>query len=143
LTRRIKLKTKSEQPIFIFGLISTENLLKLTWSINQSFGIELSQADPIAVHDIKSGQTSEFSLMQFEDENSQIKWSLIVNRSKPFSFLSEFKNIDYLFFVSSNDQKNKHEQVIIELKKIKEITSALPIDHMAIKRKDRIESFYI
>jgi hypothetical protein len=143
LTRQVKLKSFSEHPILIFGIVSTENLVKLSWIINHSIKINLSQADSITVLDSKTGHTSEFSLTQFEDETSQVKWSLVVNRSKPFCFLNEFRNIDYLLFISCTNNPDSYVHLNIELKKIKEISSVIPIRNEKIKKKERIGSFYI
>jgi hypothetical protein len=143
LARQVKLKAHSEQSILILGIVTTESLVKLSWVINHSFKTKLSQTDSITVHDTKSGHATEFSMTQFEDEISLVKWSLIVNRSKPFCFLDEFKNIDYLLFISFTDNSNSYAGVNIELKKIKEISSVIPISFETIKKKKRIETFYI
>jgi hypothetical protein len=143
LARQVKLKTHSVQPILIFGIVSTESLVKLSWVINHTFKIRLSQTNSIPVHDPKSGHVTEFSLTQFEDETSQVKWSLIINRSKPSCFLDEIRNIDYLLFIASSENLNSYAHLNIELKKIKEISSVIPISYEKIKKKERIESFYI
>lgn len=139
MAKSIKLEN-FEAPILILGIISGEKILKLSWVLNKLLKISLSQSHPLKiVADPKV--VLEFSLFQCEDENLNLKYSLLENRNGSVHYFSELKNIDHLFFIRGILDICSKNIVIHNLKKSPEITSLLDIDPKNIKSKGKIGIF--
>jgi hypothetical protein len=141
LAKRIKLKNSLEYPLVIFGIVSSENILKLTWGINQLLNIRLSQVTDTIFNETKTSYSHEFSLFQFEDENLHLKFSLLNNRIKANFYFSELRNIDHIFFIRGEIDIKFKESVLQALKKSSDITSVLAINPENLKLKGKIEHF--
>lgn len=141
MAKNIKLRSSFDCPLLILGIVSVENILKLSWAINQSLRISLSQSEKLILNKIKTGNVHEFSFFHFEDDLQQIKYSLIENRSAAVYYFEELRNIDYLFFIRGEINVNIKETVLQNFKKNTDITSVLIIDSKVIKRKEKLELF--
>jgi hypothetical protein len=141
LAKSIKLNNSFEVPLLIFGIISTENILKLTWLINQLLNIRLSQTTGLMFNDSKSNHSHENSLFQFEDEKLHLKYSLLNNRIKANFYFNELKNIDHLLFIRGEVDSNFKESVLLALKNSADITSVLSINPKNLKLKGKLEQF--
>lgn len=137
----IKLKVHSDLSLFILGIISVENELKLTWVINQLLNIRLSKSETLKKPEIKTNQTQEFSLFQFDDESQILKYSLLKNKVKHFSYFEEFKNLDYLMVIRGDMNESNKELLYQKLRSTSEISSLIAIDPFLFKNKDKLELF--
>jgi hypothetical protein len=141
LAKSIKLNSLLDAPLLIFGIISTENILKLSWLINQLLNIRLSQTAGLISNDSKSNNSHENSLFQFEDERLHLKYSLMNNRIKANFYFNELKNIDHLLFIRGEADSNLKESVMNALKNSADITSVLSINPKNLKIKGKLEQF--
>ena len=141
MAKQVKLQYTDNQKIILFGLVTIESDLKLSWVLNQTFGIQLSRSEN-AVLTSKTGQDVEFSLYRYENENIHLRYSLLANKSDRASFFDELKNIDYLFILKGDGLENEFEkQIQTKLRQIPNITATILISQATLKRKERLESF--
>jgi hypothetical protein len=141
LAKNIKLNTQADLPLTIFGIVSNEKVLKLSWSINQLLQIRLSQSTGLTLHDSRSGHTSEFSLFQFDDEKNNLKYSLLENRTKTTSYFTELKNIDHFLFIRGEIESGYNNVILNTLKKSSDFISILTISPDKLKSKKSFENF--
>lgn len=141
MAKNIKLKVKTEYQLTILGIVSAESILKLSWAINHSLHIQLSQSNNLVQAKKNTNQIIEFSFYQFEDEILMIKYSLVKNRMGTFCYFDELRNVDYIFFIHGETDSKFRESVLQLLKQTPEINSMLAIDSSKLKLKDKIELF--
>jgi hypothetical protein len=129
LAKSIKLQgDTANQQLHCIGIISSENILKLSWLLNRDLKFQLSQSESLTEKD------KEFVLFQYETE-SLGKISLLGNKNETISYFPELKNIDYLFFLPFEiDAKF----IIQKIKNIPEISSTLILDLKNLKSKNKI-----
>jgi len=141
LAKSIKLDNPVDSPLIVFGIVSSENILKLSWVINQLLNIRLSQSAGLQFNETKTNHPVEFSLFQYEVENAHLKYSLIENRIKGTYCFNEFRNIDFLLFVRGETDIKLKDWILQTLRKSAEITSILLIGSEKFKLKKSIEHF--
>jgi hypothetical protein len=139
LAKQIKLKDPSEQDIFILGIVSSENILKVSWAINQKTHTRLAREENISVIQNKTGIGVEFAHYSYEDETQMLRFRLISNKSDAHYFLEELKNIDYIFLIKGDASENVKESIIQELRKTEGLLSVLHINPGLIKKKEKLE----
>jgi hypothetical protein len=133
LAKSIKLQgDTANQQLHCIGIISSENILKLSWLLNRDLKFQLSQSESLTEKD------KEFVLFQHETE-SLGKISLLGNKNETISYFPELKNIDYLlFFPFEIDAKS----IIQKIKNIPEISSTLILDLNNLKSKNKISELF-
>lgn len=141
MAKSIKLNSTTDIPLLILGIISTNNILKLSWVLNHLLNIRLSQSLNLNLNYTKTNNILEFSLFQFEDENLHLKFSLLENRVKSFFYFDELRNIDYLFFIRGEFDIHFRDSTLLTLKKSSEIISLLSIDSEMLRQKGKLEHF--
>jgi hypothetical protein len=141
LAKSIKLNSSIDVPLLILGIVTPENILKLTWGINHLLNIRLSQSTGLKIRNVKTSQIHEFSLFQFEDENKHLKYSLLENRTKAGFYFNELRNIDHLFFIRGEIDNKFIESVIQVLKNSDEISAVMNINPGNPKLKGKMEHF--
>ena len=141
MAKQVKLQYTDNQKIILFGLVTIESDLKLSWVLNQTFGIQLSRSENAVIVG-KTGQNIEFSLYRCENENNHLRYSLLANKSDRSSYFDELKNIDFLFILKGEGLDHELEkQIQIILRQIQNITATILISPTTLKRKERLESF--
>lgn len=141
MAKQVKLQYTDNQKVILLGLVTIESDLKLSWVLNQTFGIQLSRSEN-AVITAKTGLDIEFSLYRYENENIHLRYSLLANKSGRSSFFEELKNIDFLFILKGEGLDNEFEkQIQSKLRQIPNITATILISTTTLKRKERLESF--
>ncbi len=125
----------------IFGIVSSESILKLSWEINNLLHISLSQSEKLVFSKPKTRNSFEYRLFQFDDEAQLLKYSLLENRAGSVYYFDEFQNIDYILFIRGEIDSNIKETVLQMPKKNHGIISVLLISQNIIKKKNRLDLF--
>jgi hypothetical protein len=141
LAKHLKLQYTDLQPVQIIGIVSSANHLKLSWAINQSFEIQLSEKENITITNSKTGQTFEHSLFQFENESNLLKYSLVQNKISGITFFDDLKNIDYLFVIKGELGDYEKDFIFQTLRKTPDIATFISINIDSLKKKERLELF--
>jgi hypothetical protein len=137
----VKLKIQPDFSLTVLGIISAENDLKLTWLINRLLNICLSKSVILNKQVIKTNQTQEFSLFQFEDEIQVLRYSLLKNKVKQLSYFEEFKNIDYILIIRGEMNESQKNNIYQKIKSSNEISSLIAIDTFLFKNQEKLEIF--
>ena len=139
MAKHLKLQYTESQKAFLVGIVSSVNHLKLSWALNQALGLQLAVKDKIILPHSKTGQNAEYSLFQYENEDSLLKYSLISNKASGIHFFEELKNIDYFLVIKTEPDIPVKDSILQTLKSIPEIATFLIIHPETIKRKERLE----
>lgn len=110
----IKLDVNFDIPFFAFGISSSEKILAVSIEFNKLLELNLSLSKSI---EIKRINNIVFNVFSFYNHDNDVNYFLIANKSKDGCLFDIYKNIDYLFIVSSNEQKTINTNEM--LKKIK------------------------
>ena len=95
-----KLTEKKELDFALIGITSPENDYRLSWTLNNNCGLQLSKKENLEVFNKRLDDKQEFSQFQYYDDNSLVLYRLISNRSEKGYLLEEMTNVDYIFQVS-------------------------------------------
>ena len=141
MAKALKLQYSDNQPIYIIGILSSSNQLKLSWALNQLLNIKLSIKDKVILNHNKTSQTSEHTIFQYDDEGQILRYSLISNKNGSFYFVDELKNIDYMFIVKGECDDSYRILINNLLRNVPEIITTINIIPENIKRRDRLDLF--
>ncbi|MGC9330268.1 MAG: IPExxxVDY family protein [Bacteroidales bacterium] len=116
-------------PVTDFKLIaiaSSEDAYRLSWVINQLFGIQLKRTDPLRVWDEKTENHREFVCYIYTSASQQSICRLISNKSESGFLDKTYSQFDYLFqFRHLHGVKS--DEVVELLKNQKDILVAVEI----------------
>lgn len=135
--KKVKLHTHNNKPTIIFGIISAENELKVTWSINNTLSIQLVKKENLSIN-TKAG-IIHYSCFKYENELSEISYELVNNKNSTSRFLEELKNVDYLLIIRGEIQENIKLQHHKDLKTSEFLTSVIEIPIESIRKKDILD----
>ena len=139
MAKHLKLQYSENLAVYIIGIVSSANHLKLSWALNQALNIQLSVKDKVALTNSKTGNNTEHTLFQYENESCSLKYSLISNKVGSIYFIDELKNIDYLFIIKGEPNSSEKEQMNQTLRNISEIATFINIQQGTIKKRERLE----
>ena len=128
-----KLTEKKELDFALIGITSPENDYRLSWTLNNNCGLQLSKKENLEVFHKRLDDKQEFSQFQYYDDNSLVLYRLISNRSEKGYLLEEMTNVDYIFQVSGDLDNGLTDQLVSKLKSLDCITHAFRIDPSGVK----------
>ena len=94
---KIKLILPADYSFKLIGIVSSENDYTVSWAINDALNITFKKDKPLEVVVKKTNLIKEFTRFSFKDENLDIKYTLIANKSKIEDSIEE-QNV----FISNN-----------------------------------------
>ena len=130
---RVKLNVEQNNDYILLGLVSTEPDYKLSLALNKKFGISLKTIPPVFLTGNKSPDLT-FSRFSNNDRTSDLRFTLISNRSGKSFLLDKLKNIDYLLQIS--DSEADLNLITTKLREIDAITAVFNISFNTIKDKN-------
>jgi hypothetical protein len=139
MTKQVKLKLLAENELTIFGIVSQENDLKISWAINKVIGLKLYRSENI--QNAKNIPEEGFPAYMFDDELNQMKYILVSNRVKGFYFIPSLKNIDYLMIRKADANEKENKDFSTRLKQISEITTIIEVDLNNVREKEILGMF--
>lgn len=110
--RRFPLTLNSSSPVYGLGLLTDEPDYRLCWLLNQHYPWELARAADVVVNE-KNSPVSQ-SYVCFESTSGHLpQVKLISNRSNEGTWLTIFKQVDFLLVASAGEPA---EQFVDDLK---------------------------
>jgi hypothetical protein len=137
MAKSVKLKIEEELGLLVYGIISQENDLKVSWAINKGLGMKLSRIEN--VKHPKSAVTEGFPAYLYDDEKNYMRYLLILNKVQGVSFLTSLRNVDFLMVLKGH--VNENLDFVPKMKHIAEITGIIEIDASKLKERDMIPAF--
>ena len=128
-----------EENYCLLGISTDEPDYKLCWQINDQLKMAFVKTDNVAVFHKRLGEEQDFSLFQYEDENSMIVYRLIGNRSEAGFFLNDLKNIDFLLHIQGDLVSDNISNLVAKLNTLDSIRMCVPVDLGKVKEKDRLQ----
>jgi hypothetical protein len=112
--RKYPLSLNTSSPVYGIGILTDESDYRLCWLLNQNFQWELSRTDDITVNDNKSPVPQTYGCFMSNPAHQPVV-RIICNRSKEGSWLTVFRQVDFLLVTSSPDSSTDN---LDDLKKI-------------------------
>lgn len=128
-----------EENYCLLGISTDEPDYKLCWLINEQLRMSFVKTDNLAVFHKKLGKEQEFSLFQYEDENTMLVYRIIGNRSEAGFFLSDLKNIDFLLHIQGDQINDDISNLVSALNGLESIRMCVPVDLSKVREKDRLQ----
>jgi len=126
LSKKFRLNSGQAPDIYLLGILSDENDLRLVWLMNQQLGIHLSRTAPFQYMNKKLAGAQDFP--SYLDNQGESQARLIRNRSNEGLKIADFKEFDYLFVTATPP-----EEWIGRLKEIEAIRAVFDLDPTQIK----------
>lgn len=83
-------------------MVTTKNLVKLVWAVNQSLGLKLQRGEDYSYKN-KKGEEDFWPLFQQHIDETETTVSLIRNRGLHSLLVPELKNVDVFLVESQSD----------------------------------------
>ena len=128
-----------EENYCLLGISSDEPDYKLCWLINEKLRVSFLKTDNLHVFHKKLNESQEFSLFQYDDENSMLVYRIIGNRSDEGNFISELKNIDFLLHIQGDLIQDDISRLVRQLNSLHAVRMCVPVDLGKLKEIDRLQ----
>ena len=134
MSRKIhKLTERKDLDFEQIGISSAENDYRLSWSLNNSFNLQLIRNENLEVFHKRLESRQEFSQFQYYDDSSLILYRLLSNRSENGNLLEELTNVDYVMQISGDLERGQTDQLVKDLNALASIRLAFKIDAAVLK----------
>ena len=133
-----KLTEKKYLDFDLIGIVSSENDYRLSWTLNNTYGLQLSKRQNLEVFHKRLDDKQEFSQFQYYDENGLILYRLISNRSETGYLMEEMTNVDYIFQISGDLESGLTDQLVRKLNALDDIALAFKIDPAGVKSAHKL-----
>ena len=132
---RVKLNIEQNNDYILLGLVSAEPDYKLSLTLNKKFRISLKNISPLK---LPGDDRSELAFSRFSnnDDQEDLMFSLISNRTGKFFLLNKLKNIDYLLQIQVSEKAVNLNKITSGLREIDTVTAVFKIDLNKIKDKN-------
>lgn len=136
--KRHVLSLEAEIDFELIGICSHHSDYRLAWGLNQELRLNLAKNDELFVITNKKGQTvSEHSYYEWYDEENQVEYYLIRNKSEGKFLFPEKSQIDYFLFLRNNVLLDL-EDVLENVKKITSVMAAYLFDPADLPSAEQI-----
>jgi len=133
-----KLIYEPDYSFLLIGISSHENDYHISWLINRKLGLGLRKVRNLQIFNKKLGETQEFSIYSFENDERSLLYNLISNRCDNGFLIEEIKNIDYLLQILGAVSEKDQEKIINTLKETEKISTSFKIDPTTLKSRQRL-----
>ncbi|MFI5204053.1 MAG: IPExxxVDY family protein [Flavobacteriales bacterium] len=127
--------------LLLIGISSHARDYRVCWSLNSTMRLNLSRIDKgLKMPASKNADPNEFTLFEYEDEETRIFYSLIANKNKNAYLIPELKHADYLLMLRNNitiDIPNLLERV----RSCDQVLTAFEIQTEELKSRDNLIYF--
>jgi hypothetical protein len=124
----------------LIGIVSTLRGYKFCWSLNHHLSIDFRLHPDMEVQLEKRKLLYYFNIYSFVDTDVNVSYLLYENESKGEYLVPEFKNLDYLWLIRSeeNDMAETKEKLLEKLRKLDIIQMATYIQIENIKSRENL-----
>ncbi len=133
-----KLVLSFQENEFDFGLLAISTHIKdyrICWEINNFLSLDLQRSDDLELK-TSSGITS-FSFFSFYNEETNISFYLLGNRSTGGLLIPEKKQADF-FLIIKDATEDYHNEKLIELKKLPNVLAVYSLNPLELKSKNNL-----
>ena len=139
MPRRIhKLTHKEEINFVLIGIASAENDYRLSWTLNNEFGLQLNKVGDLEIFHKRLEEKQQFSQFQYHDEKSLLLYRLISNRCENGYLMEDMVKFDYLLQIFGDVDRRSLEELSRKINKLDGITLAFTIDPASLKSVQKL-----
>ncbi len=136
--KKHKLEMAIEEDYCLLGLVSDEPDYRLCWMINQQADMDFIKAEDLNLTHRKLQQEQQFSIFNYEDEQTMITYRIIKNKADLGFFLEELKNLDYLVHIQGDISSQQIDAFLEATNALDSVRFCVPVDLQRIKNRDRL-----
>lgn len=127
--------------MLLIGISSHARDYRLCWSLNSNMKLTLVRADKgLILPGGKNTESSEFTLFEYDDEETRIFYSLIANKTKNVHLIPELKHADYLLMLRNNTAVDV-AGMLEKLRACDQVIAAFQIQPEELKSRDNLIYF--
>lgn len=135
---RHQLEVEYDFDFHLIGINSPAGDYRICWSLNQLLALKLSRSENmLEIKSRKGISNSRHSYYTYYDDEINIYYKLLANRSGSGLIIPEHKTADYLLLIDENPLIDIAE-VIESIKKIKQVVMAFIINLDDLKSKENL-----
>ncbi len=134
--QKFMLDIAEDYPFWILGIAASTSDYRMCWSLNKALNLSLKRSESLSLT-AKSKETSLHSIFTFEDQVSEVKYRLVQNKRGSSRVLAEATQADYLLILDHSFVLD-YKWIITEVKKIRQVLMAFPIDLAQLKFKQNL-----
>lgn len=137
-SKKYTLTLDVEETYRMIGICSHHIDYRLVWGINNELNSNFIKAENLfQIFGKKGVVVSEHSYYTFFDDENEINYYLIKNKSNNHYLIPEKVEFDYLFFIC-DDHYDLQKNIINKLKNVSSVLTASELDTSEIKSTDNI-----
>lgn len=137
-SKKYTLTLDVEETYRMIGICSHHIDYRLVWGINNELNSNFIKAENLfQIFGKKGVIVSEHSYYTFFDDENEINYYLIKNKSNNHYLIPEKVEFDYLFFICG-DHYDLQKNIINKLKNVSSVLTASELDTSEIKSTDNI-----
>jgi hypothetical protein len=122
----------------LIGICSHHSDYRLAWGLNQSLRLQLAKSDELCAITNKKGQIiSEHAYYFWYDDENQVEFYLIRNKSEGKFLIPERNQIDYFLFLRENVLLEP-EELLEDIKQINSVMAAYLFEPESLPSTEQI-----
>lgn len=131
MAKKLSVSKSVSQKISFIGLSCLANDYRLLYFTDKSLGLSFAKLEDLPLYD-RNGKIGDFSFYRYTNEDKQLNFYLISNKSKGQIALSEFRNFDYFLLIDNHIKAAYQRDLLKNLRLIPILQAAMniPIDNV-------------
>ncbi|OPZ99294.1 MAG: hypothetical protein BWY70_01007 [Bacteroidetes bacterium ADurb.Bin408] len=139
MAKKVKLETTFEhEGLSIIGINSTMPDYKLIWNLNNSLKLNFVKEEDFVFETLRTKEKCAFSYYCYNDCENFKTYYFLSNNAQNRYIIDEYKNMNFLLMVKGNNQVPFINDVIVQVKNIKNVLLTLPLDLSKVKHLELI-----
>lgn len=132
---KFTLEIQEDYDFSLLSIFSHVKDYRLSWEINQSLHFDLQKDENLSLN--LKGNEQEHSLFSYYDEENQIDYFLIGNRSESGWLIPEEK-CDYFLLIKGHIKDNEFKALGQELNQLKHVLATTVVNVEELKSKENL-----
>ncbi|MBN1340913.1 MAG: IPExxxVDY family protein [Bacteroidales bacterium] len=141
MAKKIKLRFDPDTDDQLIGISFHKNDYLLAFGIKSALDMDLRRIPDLPVPLPNSGSNNMVPLFYYDNRDKMSTYFLISNLGSEGRLFPALRNIDYFFLINGSGDVNEMSAIIGEIKRIKYVLTAFPLDVNTIKQADLLMSY--
>ncbi len=137
MSKKLQLDLKYIPDFEVVGVFAGIQDYRLCWLINKYLNADFCREKDVLLTPFKNKEKASFSMFYYKNENLQLKYYLLSNKSEQYKLLPEPKGIDFLLILKSKEMRIDLNELSGKLRNIPQISTAL-----WFKEPDKVKNLY-
>lgn len=125
--KKFRLDVSDKMPVGLIGILTDENDLKLSWLLNKNIPLDLSRDKDL--NWLSKDLPNSLTFPVYSDQHSKFgPIRLLKNRTLEGMWIKGYKQVDYLFVIMKETDREEYEAIINKLQQISVIRGVYILD---------------